>query len=80
MMKNAFNFILKALSILNIFKFLSQLFGHKGKRLNKKANFNFKIYDVDWITDNCNTRSKDNHSMKFGQLGIKKYFQKLWRK
>ena len=46
-MKNAFNFILKALSILNIVKFLSQLFGHKGKRFNKKANFNFKIYDVD---------------------------------
>ena len=31
MMKNAFYFILKALFILKIFKFLSRLFGHAGK-------------------------------------------------
>ena len=31
MMKNAFYFILKALFILKIFKFLSQLFAHVGK-------------------------------------------------
>ena len=31
MMKNAFYFILKALFVLKIFKFLSQLFGHEGK-------------------------------------------------
>ena len=31
MMKNAFYFILKALSVLKIFTFLSQLFGHVGK-------------------------------------------------
>ena len=31
MMKNAFYFILKALFILKIFKFLSGLFGHVGK-------------------------------------------------
>ena len=31
MMKNAFYFILKALFILKIFKFLSRLFGHVGK-------------------------------------------------
>ena len=30
-MKNAFYFILKALFILKIFKFLSRLFGHTGK-------------------------------------------------
>ena len=30
-MKNAFYFILKALFILKIFKFLSRLFGHVGK-------------------------------------------------
>ena len=30
-MKNGFYFILKALSVLKIFKFLSQLFGHVGK-------------------------------------------------
>ena len=31
MMKNAFYFTLKALFVLNIFKFLSWLFGHVGK-------------------------------------------------
>ena len=31
MMKNAFYFILKALFVLKIFKFLSQLFGYVGK-------------------------------------------------
>ena len=31
MMKNAFYFILKALFVLKIFKFLSRLFGHVGK-------------------------------------------------
>ena len=30
-MKNAFYFILKALFVLKIFKFLSRLFGHLGK-------------------------------------------------
>ena len=30
-MKNAFYFILKALLVLKIFKFLSRLFGHVGK-------------------------------------------------
>ena len=32
MMKNAFYFILKALFVLKIFKFLSWLFGHEGKK------------------------------------------------
>ena len=31
-MKNAFYFILKALFVLKIFKFLSRLFGHVGKK------------------------------------------------
>ena len=31
MMKNAFYYILKALSVLKIFKFLSRRFGHVGK-------------------------------------------------
>ena len=31
MMKNAFYFILKALSVFKIFKFLSRLFGHVEK-------------------------------------------------
>ena len=31
MMKNAFYFVLKALSIIKIFKFLSRVFAHVGK-------------------------------------------------
>ena len=33
MMKNAFYFIVKALFVLKIFKFLSRLFGHVGKTI-----------------------------------------------
>ena len=36
MMKKAFYFTLKALFFLQIFKFLSWLFGHVAKRLDKK--------------------------------------------
>ena len=39
------------------------IFGHVGKRLDKKARGNFKIYD-----DTNISRSKDNQTMKFGQL------------
>ena len=45
-MKNTFYFIWKAFFNPNIFQFLSRLFGHNGKRLDKKTNVNFKIYDV----------------------------------
>ena len=38
-------FILKAVSVLKIFNFLF-FFGHVGKRLDKKAQVDFKIYDV----------------------------------
>ena len=55
-MKNVFYFILKALFVLKIFKFLSRLFGHVGKRLDEKDKVNFKIHDVTtWFTNNCNT-------------------------
>ena len=51
-MKTASHLMLKGLSVLNIFKFLSWLFGHVGKQLDKKWKINFKIYDVtDWETD-----------------------------
>ena len=51
-MKNAFYFILKALFVLDIFTFLSWVFGYVEKRLDKKAMVNFKIYDVtDWTTN-----------------------------
>ena len=36
--------------VLEIFSFLSGYFGYVGKRLDKKAIINSKIYDVtDWI-------------------------------
>ena len=38
--------MLKALSVLQIFRFLSWLFDHVGKQLNKKTKVNFEIYDV----------------------------------
>ena len=45
----------KALFVLKIFTFLSQVFGCVEKRLDKKAMDNFKIYDVtDWTTNNYN--------------------------
>ena len=43
MMKNDFYFTSKVLSILKIFKFLSCLFGHVAKRLDRKDKFNFKL-------------------------------------
>ena len=56
MMKNAFYFTLKAPFVLKIFKFLSWLFGHVGKRLDQKDKVNFKIFDVTTcLTNNCNT-------------------------
>ena len=39
-------FMLKAVFVLEIFSFLSWLFGYAEKQLDKKAKFNFKIYDV----------------------------------
>ena len=56
MMNNGFYLILKAFFVLKIFKFLSWLFGHVAKRLDKKDKVNFKFYDVTaWLTNNCNT-------------------------
>ena len=46
MMTNAFYFLLKATYILEIFTFLSWLFGYVEKRLDKKAEVNFIIYDA----------------------------------
>ena len=55
-MGNAFYFVLKAFSVLKIFKFLSWLFGHVGKRLHEKTKVNFKIYDAtDWTANSSNT-------------------------
>ena len=56
MMKNAFYFIIKALFVLKIFKFLSWLFGHVGKTAWLEDKVNFEILDLTaWLTNNYNT-------------------------
>ena len=67
--------MLKALFVLEIFKFFSWLFGYAKKWLDKTTKVNFKIYDVtNWTTINYNTYIvqslwyKSNQTMKFGQL------------
>ena len=45
MMKNDFNFTSKALFVLEVFKFLSELCDHLAKQLDKKDQINFKFYD-----------------------------------
>ena len=75
-MKNAFYFMLKALFVIKILKCLSSVFDHVGKPLDKKANINFKIYDIkDLEKNNCNThiaqyfkKCEGNLTMKFNQL------------
>ena len=54
-MKNAFYFILKALFVLKIFKFLSWLFGRAEKWFDWKDKVSFEIYDVaTYLTNNNN--------------------------
>ena len=68
-MKNTFYFILKALFVLKLFKFLS-FFVHVGKQLDKKAKVNFKIYDVTtWETYNFNAHISQ-YLMKLKQSDI----------
>ena len=51
MMQNAY-FLSEALFVLKIFKFMSWVFGHAAKWLDKK-NASFKLYDVTaWLTNN----------------------------
>ena len=51
MMKNAFNFMLKVLLVLEIFKFLPC-------RFDKEAKVNFQTYDVtDWTANNQYTHT-----------------------
>ena len=53
------------------------LFGHVGKQLDKKAEFNFKIYDVTgWITNNCKTDNYKTDKMRNIFLQI---CRKWWR-
>ena len=52
-MKNAFYFTLKAVSIINTFKFCSEFFDDVEKPFDKKTEVNFKLYDVTkWETNN----------------------------
>ena len=53
MMKNTFYSMLKLLLVREIFTFLSCLFSYAEKRDDKKAEVNFKIYEVtNWTTNN----------------------------
>ena len=95
MMKNAFYFVLKALFVLKIFKFLFWLFGHVEKTAWLKRYVNIEIHDLTaWLIKNYNThftqisRIKGNQAMKFGQLIEYNFFQyvfcnclltRLWR-
>ena len=72
MTKNDFYLMLKAIFALEIFTFLSWLFGSE-KQLDKKSMANFKIYDVtDWAKNNYNThtvqnlKKQCNQTMEFG--------------
>ena len=57
MMKNALYFILKALFVLKIFRFLSfWACREKNDLIGKIPKLNFKIYNVTaWLTKNYNT-------------------------
>ena len=63
MMKNAFYFVLKALFVLEIFKFLPRNFGHVvGEMLTLKF-----MTSSPGLQQTIATRI-GNHTMKFGQL------------
>ena len=54
-MKNTFYFILKAFLFSRYLNFCADFFDNVGKRIDKKATVNLKIYDVTtWITSNKN--------------------------
>ena len=53
--------MLKALFILEIFTFLSCVFGYVEKRLDNKAMVNFKICDSDYAINNYDTHITQYH-------------------
>ena len=72
--KEPFYFTLKALIVLKIFKFLSLLFNHVEKRLDKKDKYSSKSMTShpgkETIATHMLTtisRSKGNQGIKFGQ-------------
>ena len=52
--KSLLKIMATALFVLKIFQFVTQLFGHVEKRLNKKEKANFKTYDVAACETSCN--------------------------
>ena len=74
-MKNAYYFMLKAVFVLKISKFLSRIFGQVEKRLDQKEKLNFKIQTslpgkqtiAIHVLPNI-SRSKGSQIMKFGYL------------
>ena len=51
MMQNAFYFMLKAVFVLKKSFFFSEFLDNVGKWIDKKAQINFKIYDLtNWTT------------------------------
>ena len=73
-MKNAFDVTLKILFVLKVFKCLSLLFDHVGKRLDWKDQVNFKIDEiVAWLTNNYYAHIAQyfkisNQTIAFGQI------------
>ena len=69
LMKNTFYFMLKVLFFLKILTFLFWLFGHVGKRLDKKAKFVTSQTGKQSVHLLPNiSKSKGNQIVKFGQL------------
>ena len=67
-MKNFFYFTIKALFLINTFKFCPDFFGHIRKGLNKKAKVYFKIYDVTNWGKKYIYCPISHQTIKFGQL------------
>ena len=59
---------MKALLVYKIFRFLSSLFDQLGKWLNKKAQVNFKFYDVKDLTKNNNNTNITQNLKNFSRM------------
>ena len=64
MIKNAFFFVLKPRFVLRYLNFCPNFFGHVGKSLDKKAEVNFKNYDVIYWETNSYNRYIAQHGKK----------------
>ena len=68
MMKNTFYFILTALSVLKMLKFLSWLFGHLWKTAWLERWVNFEIYDVTAYNANVTTKITTQFLLDISQI------------